>query len=160
LWEAMKKGVRMNNVLNRLRKYKNADGYVRYLSSPVCRDDVFIKKDLGDFNFKDKDKPIEIVVFGDIDDEKRSFRAVLVNEEYRIDEVTVENTDEEMKCYDADGKAGDKIYKDINCYFSVIKDLKVRMKQIWEKEKDPFEEEFEEYTLAKVVFAGFEGEIK
>jgi len=146
----------MNNVLERLKKYKNADGYVRYLSSPICKDDVFIKKDLSDFNFKDKDKPIEIVVFGDIDNEKRSFRAVLINEEYRIDEVTVENTDEDMKCYD-DDKA---VYKDINCYFSVIKDLKVRMKQIWEKEKDPFEKEFEEYILAKVVFAGFEGETK
>jgi len=131
----------MNNILNKLRKYINADGYVKYLSAPISRDDVFLNAELNGFEFKDV--PVEVIVFGDAEGEKRSFKAVLINGEYRIDEEVIENPDE-----------------DTQSYYSVINGLKVKMKQIWKKEKDLFEGDFEEYSLAKVVFVGFEGEIK
>lgn len=131
----------MNNILNKLKSYKNAQGYVRYLSYPISVNDVFNNKDLEGLEFKDV--PVEVVVFGDAEGEKRSFKAVLINGEYRIDEEVIENPDE-----------------DTQSYYSVINGLKVKMKQIWKKEKDLFEGDFEEYSLAKVVFVGFEGEIK
>jgi len=131
----------MNNVLERLKKYKNADGYVKYLSSPITKNDVFINKDLEEFEFRDV--PVEVIAYGNVKGEKRSFKAVLINGEYRIDEEIVDNLE-----------------NDVERYYSVFEGLKVKMKQIWKPEKDLFEEEFEEYILAKVVFAGFEGEIK
>ncbi len=131
----------MNNVLERLKKYKNADGYVKYLSSPITKNDVFINKDLEEFEFRDV--PVEVIAYGNAEGEKRSFRAVLINAEYRIDEEIV-----------------NILENDVESYYSVFEGLKVKMKQIWKPEKDLFEEEFEEYTLAKVIFAGFEGEIK
>jgi len=131
----------MNNVLERLKKYKNADGYVKYLSSPITKNDVFINKDLEEFEFRDV--PVEVIAYGNAEGEKRSFKAVLINGEYRIDEEIVDNLE-----------------NDVESYYSVFEGLKVKMKQIWKPEKDLFEEEFEEYSPVKVVFGGFEGEIK
>jgi len=130
----------MNNLLEKMKKYKNATGYIRYLSKKLEKKDIFFNKDLQNFEFNDI--PLEVVFFDE--KEKISFKAILVNDKYLIDEVKIDNFEKE----------------DIDIFYSVFEGIKVKMFQIWEKEKDTFEEEFEEKVLKKVVFIGFEGEIK
>ena len=130
----------MNNLLEKMKKYKNATGYIRYLSKKLEKKDIFFNKDLQNFEFNDI--PLEVVFFDE--KEKISFKAILVNDKYLIDEVKIDNFEKE----------------DVDIFYSVFEGIKVKMFQIWEKEKDTFEEEFEEKVLKKVVFIGFEGEIK
>jgi len=130
----------MNNLLEKMKKYKNATGYIRYLSKKLNKEDIFFNKNLQNFEFDGI--PLEVVFFDE--KEKVSFKAILVNDRYLIDEVKIDNFKKE----------------NVDIFYSVFEGIKVKMYQIWEKEKDTFEEEFEEKVLKKVVFIGFEGEIK
>jgi len=130
----------MNNLLEKIKQYKNATGYIRYLSKKLEKKDIFFNKDLQNFEFNDI--PLEVVFFDET--ENISFKAILINSEYLIDEVKIDSFDNE----------------NIDNFYSIFEGIKAKMFQVWEKQKDAFEEDFEENILKKVVFIGFEGEIK
>ena len=135
---------KINKLQAKIREFKNASGYIRYLSKKIDRnEDVFINKDLSDFDIKDI--PLEIVIFEELKDKKVSYKAVLVNSEYLIDieELSEEDLSENNR-------------NNIDIFYSVFDDLKVKMLQVWKKEVDPFLG-FEMEKLQKVVFVGFEG---
>jgi len=123
--------------INNLAGYQ---GYIQYSNRPIDKKtDIFIK-----------DNPkVELnggfIYEAHFCNGKQSISIKQINNSWYIDEIDILNIDD----------------IDIQSYISDIENLpKVKMAQIWKAEKDKLCENMEVMKLKKVVFAGFEGDIK
>ena len=124
--------MRFEELKERLKEYRDFEGYVQYISKPGVH-----RLEPG---FEIEEKPNEMGLYSD--KEKKSVMIRYINGEWFIDEVDISDV------------------KDIETFLSVVPGYKVKVAQIWESASDPWCEGFEVKRFVKNVFMGFEKDSK
>jgi CRISPR type III-associated protein (TIGR04423 family) len=133
----------MNNIeiieyINTLDGYR---GYVQFSHRPIDKErDIFV----------DSNPVVE-------DEEGFVYEAHFCNDS---ESITIKQINENWLISKSD--ISSISHDEINGYITDIENFnyKVKMARIWEKEQDPLCEDMEVKKLKKVVFLGFEGEVK
>jgi CRISPR type III-associated protein (TIGR04423 family) len=123
------------NFLNSLDN--NFEGYIQFSHRPINKEkDIFINKEIKIENEEG------FIYEAHFCNGKKSISIKQINDKWIISEFDISNIDN----------------NDIDEYETNIKNFnyKVKMAQIWQKEKDPLCENLEINRLKTIVFAGFE----